>query len=325
MNSKTKLILAIPVVIALIAIVVLLAKWIFPDRPVVTGIVEATEIDVASKIPGRVDSIFVHEGDHVKKGQVLAVLGSREMDAKVEQARGAMEAARQRMEMAIRGARPEEKEAIENLYLQAKAQYDLAEKTWNRIQRVYKDSLISTQERDQIEFQHSAAKEQMDAARAKYDMVMKGARSEEIEGAKALFHQAQNAYNEAMAYQSELRLVSPIDGEISKKIVDEGEVIASGYPVFTVTNLNDIWVVLQIKEDQMKNITMGTKFIGHVRALAAEEQEFQVKYIAPMADFATWKPTNQKGDFDVKTFEVHLRSAVPIANLRAGMTVNIEF
>ncbi len=128
MNSKTKLILAIPVVIALIAIVVLLAKWIFPDRPVVTGIVEATEIDVASKIPGRVDSIFVHEGDHVKKGQVLAVLGSREMDAKVEQARGAMEAARQRMEMAIRGARPEEKEAIENLYLQAKSQYELAEK-----------------------------------------------------------------------------------------------------------------------------------------------------------------------------------------------------
>ncbi len=157
------------------------------------------------------------------------------------------------------------------------------------------------------------------------DMVMQGARSEEIEGAKALFHQAQNAYNEAMAYQSELRLVSPIDGEISKKIVDEGEVIASGYPVFTVTNLNDIWVVLQIKEDQMKNITMGAKFKGHVRALAAEEQEFEVNYIAPMADFATWKPTNQKGDFDVKTFEVHLRSAVPIANLRAGMTVNIEF
>ncbi|HVN48384.1 MAG TPA: efflux RND transporter periplasmic adaptor subunit, partial [Bacteroidota bacterium] len=236
-----------------------------------------------------------------------------------------MEAARQKMDMAIRGARPEEKEAVEQLYAQAKDQYALAEKTWNRIQKVFRDSLISVQEKDQTEFQYLAAKAQMEAARAKYDMVMKGARSEEIEGAKALFHQAENAYNEAKAYQKELQLASPIEGEISKKIVDEGEVIASGYPVFTVTNLSDSWVVLQIKEDQMKTITMGEKFKGRVRALAAEEQEFEVSYIAPMADFATWKPTNQKGDFDVKTFEVHLRSTTPIPNFRAGMTVNIEF
>ncbi|HVN48368.1 MAG TPA: biotin/lipoyl-binding protein, partial [Bacteroidota bacterium] len=72
MNTKTKLILAIPAAIAIISVAVLLMKWIIPDRPVVTGIVEAKEIDVASKIPGRVDTVFVHEGDHVQKGQVLA-------------------------------------------------------------------------------------------------------------------------------------------------------------------------------------------------------------------------------------------------------------
>lgn len=325
MNTKTKLILAIPAAIAILSIAVLLIKWIVPDHPVVTGIVEAKEIDVASKIPGRVDTVFVHEGDHVQKGQVLARLESKEMDAKVEQARGMMDAARQKMEMAIRGARPEEKEGIEQLYSQAKDQYALAEKTWNRIQKVFRDSLISVQEKDQVEFQYLAAKAQMEAARAKYEMVMRGARSEEIEGAKALFHQAQNAYNEAIAYQKELQLISPIDGEISKKIVDEGEVIASGYPIFTVTNLNDIWVVIQVKEDQMKNISMGAKFNGTVRALTDDKHEFVISYIAPMADFATWKPTNQKGDFDVKTFEVHLRSTTPIQNFRAGMTVNIEF
>jgi HlyD family secretion protein len=112
---------------------------------------------------------------------------------------------------------------------------------------------------------------------------------------------------------------------VSKKIVDAGEMVAAGYPVFTILNPNDTWVVLQVKEDQMKAITMGAKFKGIVRALAEEEHEFEVYYIAPMADFATWKPTNQKGDFDVKTFEVHLRSMTPIQNLRPGMTVIITF
>jgi HlyD family secretion protein len=322
-NTRTKIILAIPALIAAIAIIVLIARAVFPDRPVITGIVETTQIDVASKIPGRVDSIFVREGDNVVRGQVLATLESKEMDPKVEQAHSAMEGARQKMEMALHGARREEKEAVQNQYQQAKAQFELASKTWTRIERVYRDSLISTQERDQTEFQYRAAKEQMDAAHAKYDMVMKGARSEEIAGAVALYHQAENAYKEALAYQKELRLVSPIDGEVSKKIVDEGEIVAGGYPVFTITKPGDVWVVMQVKEDQMKSITIGAKFKGHVRALEQTEHEFEVSYMAPMADFATWKPTNQKGDFDVKTFEIHLRSTTPIPNLRAGMTVNI--
>ena len=323
MHNRTQLILTIPAVIAGIALVVFLITAFFPDHPAVTGMVESTQIDVASKIPGRVDSVFVREGESVVRGQVLATLESKEMDSKVGQASAAMEGARQKMEMAIHGARKEEKEAVQNQYQQAKAQFELAQKTWTRIERVYRDSLISTQERDQIEFQYKAAKEQMEAARAKYDMVMNGARSEEIAGAIALFHQAENAYKEALAYQKELRLISPIDGEVSKKIVDEGEIVAGGYPVFTITKPGDAWVVLQVKEDQMKSIAMGSTFKGTVRALEQSEQEFIVSYIAPMADFATWKPTNQKGDFDVKTFEVHLRSKSPIPNLRAGMTVNV--
>jgi HlyD family secretion protein len=322
-NNRTKIILTIPAIIAIIAIIVLVTKAIFPGRPVITGIVETTQIDIASKIPGRVNSIFVREGNNVIRGQVLATLESKEMDAKVEQAHSAMEGARQKMEMALHGARIEEKEVTQNQYQQAKAQYELASKTWARVESIYHDSLVSTRERDQVEFQYQAAKEQMDAARAKYDMVMKGARSEEIAGAIALFHQAENAYKEVLAYQQELRLISPIDGEVSKKIVNEGEIVAGGYPVFTITKPGDIWVVLQVKEDQMKSITMGAKFEGQVRAIEQSAHEFEVSYIAPMADFATWKPTNQKGDFDVKTFEIHLRSTTLIPNLRAGMTVNI--
>ncbi|MDP4190931.1 MAG: efflux RND transporter periplasmic adaptor subunit [Bacteroidota bacterium] len=322
--SKTNIILAIPVCIALIGGSVLVSKGVNTEETIMTGVVETSTVDVASKIPGRIDTVFVGEGDIVHKGQILARLESKEMDAKLEQARGVMEAAKSKMQMAHNGARPEEKEATEKLYRQAQAQYDLAEKTWKRIQSLYKDQVISTQEKDQVEFQFKAAKEQMDAAKAKLNLVNKGARVEEIEGAEALFYQAQNTYNEALAYHQELNLISPIDGEVSKKITDPGEIIASGYPLFSLINPKDNWVVLQVREDQLSKIRKGAQFMGRVPALGNETFPFEVTYIAPMAEFATWKATNQKGDFDLKTFEIHLRSKNYIAGLRAGMTVNLS-
>jgi HlyD family secretion protein len=321
--KRSQIILWIPVAILLVAVIVLIVNAAKPEQKYLTGIVETTEVDVASKIPGRIDTVFVDEGNMVRKGQVLAKLESKELDAKLEQARGVMEAAKSKMDMAHNGARPEEKEAAEKLYLQSQHQYELAEKTWNRIQSLYKDNVVSTQEKDQVEFQYKAAQEQMEAAKAKYEMVMKGARWEEISGAEALYYQAQNTYNEALAYHQELELKSPINGELSKKISDQGEIIASGYPLFTVNDLNDIWVTLQVREDQMKFVKKGSEFIGKVPALGNEEYEFVVSYISPMADFASWRATNQKGDFDLKTFEVRLRSKHNIDGLRTGMSVNI--
>ena len=316
--TKSTLIFAVPVSVALIAAVVLIVRAVLPDRNVVTGIVETTEIDIASKLPGRVDSLFVAEGEPVYKGEVLAVLASKEIDAKVGQARGAMDAARARLQMARNGARPEEREAVEKLYLQAQHQFDLAEKTWTRIQNMYKDSVISAQEHDQVQFQYRSAREQLDAAKAKYQMVINGTRKEELEGAEALTRQAENALNEALAYQQETRLVSPADGELSKRIVERGEIVAGGYPVMTVLNTEDSWIVIQLREDLMTSIHKGSKLAVIIPALGSETHTFTVTYVAAMADFATWRATNQKGDFDLKTFEIRLRPEHPVPGLRPG-------
>jgi len=322
--KRSYIILSIPVVLAIVGIIVLLVNSFAPKHEFIGGIVEVSDVDIASKIPGRIDTIYAEEGAQVQKGQILARMESKEMDAKVEQAKGMMEAAKSKYEMAIDGARPEEKEAVKNLYLQAKHQYELADKTWKRIYNLYNDSLISAQEKDQVEFQYKAAQEQMDAAKAKYDMVIKGARFEEIDGAKGLLYQAENGYKEALAYQEELYLKSPITGELQKKIVDEGEIISSGYPLFTVLNLNDMWITVQVKETQMAGIKKGSTYKGIIPALGNKMEEFEVTYISAMGDFSTWKPTNQKGEFDIKTFEVRLRSKSNIGGLRPGMTVNIE-
>lgn len=321
--DKKKIILVFPIIIFVIAIIFIIFKNLTPEEKFITGMVEVADVDVASKIPGRIDKILVKEGDNVKKGQLLAVIVSKELEAKLEQAKGVMDAAKAKAQMAHTGARKEEKEAAQKLYEQAKAQFEFAEKTYNRIVKLFKEGLVSQQDKDQIEFQYKAAQDQMYAAKAKLDLVNSGARKEEIEAADALYYQAQNTYNEVLAYKNELNIYAPIDGEVYKKIIDEGEVVNSGYPIFNIINLDDIWVTIQLREDMLTNIKKGMKLKGFVPALN-KEYDFEVYYIAPMADFATWKPTNQKGEFDLKTFEVKLKPVYKINGLRPGMSVNIK-
>jgi HlyD family secretion protein len=246
------------------------------------------------------------------------------MDAKVEQARNAMEAARAKMTMAKNGLRPQERESIEKLYAQAKVQFELSEKTWKRIQKLYADSVISLQEHDQIEAQYNAAREQLDAAQARYEMAKEGTRVEDRQAAQSLFQQAESGYREACAYAQELTLFAPITGEVEKTVAHAGEIVAAGYPIVTIIDTSDMWVVLQIKETSMQNFTKGAKFNGTVPALGNRALPFIVSYISPLADFATWRPTNQRGEFDVRTFEIHLRPASPCPELRTGMTVNFS-
>ncbi|HEX3019141.1 MAG TPA: efflux RND transporter periplasmic adaptor subunit [Chitinispirillaceae bacterium] len=324
MKNTIKIILLVPLVAALIAAVFILNNKKNPKQELLSGTVETRHIDVASKIPGRLDSILVNEGDMVKKGEILAFLESKEMEAKVEQARGAMKAADAKYAMARNGARPQELAAAQKAYLQAKTQVDFLEKTSKRISNLYLDSVVSSQEFDQIQTQYNAAKELADAALAKYDLVKEGARSEDKTAAQSIFYQAENAYREALAYAEELKLKSPVDGEVEKLISDPGEIIGAGYPVITLIVPNDLWVIVQVKEDRMNRFRKGAEFRGTVPALNNESFPFIVTYISPMADFATWRPTNQRGEFDIRTFEIHLRPKDSIEGLRAGMTVNFS-
>lgn len=322
--KKGYIILSLPVLILIIALSFLVFSKANDEYIEMNGIIETTEVDVASKIPGRIDSIFVDKGDFVKKGDIIAKLESKEMVAKVEQTKGMMEAAKSKLEMVRNGARIEEKTQVEKLYNQAKEQFAYAEKTYKRFKQLYDDGVISAQEYDGMLFKYNSAKEQMDAAKAKYDMVMKGARYEELEAVEALYHQAENGYNEAMAYFKELEIKAPVDGEISNRISDPGEVIASGYPLFTIIRPEESYVLLQVREDMLDVFKKGETFVGKIPALNNLETKFKVTYIASMADFATWRPTNQKGDFDLKTFEIHLKSDKPIKDLRPGMTVKLN-
>jgi len=323
-KSRSIIALSIPLLVVLIA-----TGWMLKNEnenleTYLMGTFEAPTVNISSEIPGRIDSLFVDLGDTVEKGELLATLEANIMDAKLAQAQGVKEANESLVKKVKIGTRKELIDAARNQYMMAKSQFAFADKTYKRFQVLFTDSIISKQEMDEVEFKHTAAKNQMEAALANYKMAQNGATDEDIEIVKAKLEAAKGVYNEAQAYYKQLKIYAPVSGEISEKIGEEGEVMKAGYPIMTVMRPEKIYAVINVREDQLSKFSKGTTLQGTIPGLGGKSYRFRVYYLAPMADFATWVPTKAKGEYDLKTFEVRLKPVTPIKGLRPGMTVQVR-
>jgi len=322
--NKSVIALAIPIVIIIVALVFLLLGQDKSSDNVMVGMFETTTVNVASEIPGRIEEIMVDPGDKVKKGQVIATLEANIMEAKLNQARGFHEAASSLVKRAKKGVREEEIKAAKNQYEMAKSQFEFAEKTYNRFTLLYADSIISTQEMDEMKFKYNAAQQEMEAAESIWVMAKKGATVEEIGIVEGELTIARGMYDEAEAFYAQLEIVAPVSGEISARIGEEGEVMAAGYPIITIMRPEKTHAILNVREDKLSHFKIGSKHTGTVPGLDNEEIELEVSFVSVMADFATWAPTRSKGEFDLKTFEVELKPLKQNKDLRPGMTVQIK-
>ena len=321
---KKKNITGLIITIAVFAVVLILSIYFFSNREPVylQGQVEAKQINVAPKVPGRVKAIYKQEGDQVHKGDLLLELESTELDAKLSQAEAARLVAQAQSDKAQRGARSEQIQGAYNVWQQAQAAAELAEKTYQRVSNLYNEKVLPAQKKDEAYTQMVALQKQAEAAKSQYEMAKNGARVEDKTAAQALVAQAQGVITEVNAYKDGAKVFAP--AEIQTIIPNEGEIVNAGYPVMNLIDTQDEWVVFNIREDKMADFKIGTKFKGIVPALGNQEIEMEVKHIAVQADFATWTATKSKGDFDKKTFAIKAYPTQKIKDLRPGMSVLVE-
>jgi len=318
--------LLVPVVVILIALVFWVKGIVSPTQHLSIGMVEADYVDVASEIPGRLNIRMFERGDSVKKGQIIAQMKPKEIEALTGQSKAAVEAAEAQLKMLKDGSRREEKEVAKNIYLVSKDQFELAEKTWQRMDALYKDSVIAGEEHDLAEFKYKAAKKEMLAAKARYDLLLHGARPEAIRAAEALVEQAKSAHDFTSTLGENLNIISPCNGIISSVGIDEGEVIMIGYPLATVQKEGSLHVILQVKQDLLSDLKKGVILSGTVPGVtnAGAFVDFEITHLSVMLDYADWVPTNQRGSFDLKTFEIHLEPVHELTGLLPGMTVGFK-
>ena len=311
--------------VLIVVAVILVSRYIRRSTPtILQGTVECTTYKASSKIAGRIDDMKVEEGQHVEKGELLYTLSTPELDAKLMQAEAARSAAQALDQKALTGARSQQKEAALNLWQKAQAGRELAQKTYDRVKRLYDQGVVPAQKLDEAEANLQARTATEKAAKAQYDLVDDGSSKEDKAAAAAQVLRAQGAVTEVESYLSDAMVYSPVTGEISTVIAEQGELVGTGYPVVAILDLQDMWVTFNIKETLLPQIHMGTRMIGYVPALD-REVEFTVTYIAPQADFATWAATRTQGGFDIRTFTVKAKPATCVEYMRPGMSVLVDW
>ena len=317
------LLLTVAVVIFILAALAIVGFiCLKPGPDTVQGQGEATEIRVSGKLPGRVEEIYVEEGQHVKAGDTLVRVVSTLVEAKLAQAK-AMELAAQAANSKVdAGTRPQIVQAAKELWTQAQAASGITKKTFDRMQALFEKGVISEQKRDEAKAAFDAAKAGEAAAKSQYELAVSGAQSQDKEASSAMVEVAKGGIREVDALLEDEYLVAPCDGEITVIYPNVSELVATGAPMMTLQK-DDHWAVFNVRETMLKDIALGTKLKVWIPALD-KHVDMKVFYIKDLGTYANWQATKSTGDYDARTFQIKCRPEKPIENFRPGMSVVYE-
>lgn len=284
------------------------------------GEVDAPEVIVSSKAKGRVVERLIERGDDVKQGQALIRLTSPELEAQVASLVAARDQAQAQLTESLNGTR---EESVRNYAAQlAKSQAELAnaQRDFQRMSSMAGKGYVSKTELDQSRRARDVAQQGVLAARAQLDQAKNGDRTEQRQRYEAALRQAEQKLAELKVQQDELTVTAPVTGEIGPVPAEIGELFNAGSPLVTIIRLPEAYFVYNLREDILADVKKGDKITLTVPALKNQEIEAEVRYIAPMGDYATKRATRATGDFDLKTFEVRLYPTQPVDGLRPGMS-----
>lgn len=323
-SQHNNILLAIIGFATVVILVAIIGFFTLGKKPeIVQGEIEVSEYRVSSKLPGRILELRVKEGDYVRVGDTLAILEAPEVNAQEKAAAAQQQAAAAMSDMADKGARKEQIQAAYQLWQQALAAADIAQKSYERVQNLFDQGVMSAQKRDEAFAGYKAREAQVKAAKSQYDMAKNGARKEEKRAAKKQAQAAEGAANVVRSLLRETVQISNVEGEVSSVYPKEGELVGTGSPIMSISIMKDLWGTFNIREDQLKGMKVGDTFKAYAPAFN-KEINMKVFYIKDQGSYAVWKATKTNGQYDLKTFEVKARPTQKFEGLRPGMSLVIK-
>ena len=284
------------------------------------GEVDAPEVIVASKAKGRVVERLIERGDDVKSGQLIIQLDSPELMAQLRSAQATRDEAKAQLELSLHGTREESIRNLRANLAQAEAQYRNAQNDYNRNLSVAGKGYISKSELDASRRSRDTAFQQVQAAKANLDEGINGDRVEQRQQYAAALRAAEENLLQIQAQSDDLQVKAPVDGEVGPIPAEVGELLNAGSPLVTLIRVPDAYFVFNLREDILAHVRKGDKVKLRVPAMKDKMIDTEVRYIAPLGDYATKRATRATGDFDLKTFEVRLYPSQPVDGLRPGMS-----
>ncbi len=321
-NESRVVMISLVLVIVIVAVIALIGLFLLKKpAEIIEGQAEATSVRVSGKLPGRVTEIFVKEGDMVHKGDTLIHIHSSLAEAKLLQATEMKKAAAAQNLKIDKGTRRQIVQGARDLVAQAAAAREIAQKTYDRMQNLYNEGVISAQKRDEAKAAFDAAVAGEKAAQSQLNLAIEGAQPEDKVSAEAMVGVAQGGIDEVDALLEDQYLVAPCDGQIDQIYPESGELVSLGTPLMNLLKVSDKWVTFNVREELLPEFKLGSKIKVMIPAMNKQEAEMEVYYVRDMGSYATWRATKSTGEWDSRTFEIKARPTKPLNDLRPGMTV----
>lgn len=310
-------------IIVLACVVFAIIGFVFLDKPadIIEGQADATSIRISGKLPGRVTEIYVHEGDMVKAGDTLVHIHSSLAEAQLMRAEGMETVARTQDRKIDAGTRVQIINAATDLLNQAEAAVSISKKTYDRLENLYKEGVISEQKRDEAKAAYDAAVAGRNAARSQLELAKAGAQKEDKESAAAMVEVAKGGVAEVQSVLEDQYLVAPCDGQVDQIYPEVSELVMFGAPIMNLLKTDDKWVTFNVREDLLKDMPLGGELEVMIPALDKKKAKVRIFYSRDLGSYATWQATKATGQWDSKTFEIKARPLEDIPELRPGMTV----
>ena len=292
-----------------------------PQPVLIQGEADATRIDIAARVEGRVGERPVERGDNVAAGQLLYRIDNPELIAKLKEAQAALAVAEANLANILAGTRVEEVDRRKAAVETAMAQQTLAQKTYGRVKELADSGNAPLQRLDEATNSLQVAERTADQAKFAYQEAQAGYTPDERAIAKANVADARATIDTTQAQVDELMVKAPIAGQVYQIGAELGEYVSPGVPLLSLVDLGDVWMRFDLREDLVKRSSSATSSRCACRRLATGSSRRKSSSIAPRGEYAGWRATRATGDFDLRTFEVRAYPTPPLPELRPGMSV----
>ncbi|MDD3364089.1 MAG: efflux RND transporter periplasmic adaptor subunit [Syntrophomonas sp.] len=300
-----------------------------------TGTIEAKTVMTSFKVAGKIHTLLVDEGSAVEKGQELAMLDSREIAAKLAQSRGAQELALGKVGQADAGV-PLTSQTVEAKIKQAQATVDKAQvgvinagQKYDRAKALHESQAISDSLFDEATNSYNGAQNDLQLANGALNEALAArlkvsAAQSEYNAALGASKQAAGAVEEAQAYLDNTHLTAPISGFITQKLLEEGEMLSAGTPVFEISDLKHTYVKIFIDEKKISRVQLNQGAEVSVDAFPRKVFNGKVVWINQAGQFAVEKALNEQYSHDIRSFEVKIDLPNDDLVLKTGMTATVK-
>jgi len=316
------------IIVGIVAAVVVGLSLFYLLRPeplLVQGEADATRLDIAARVDGRVKEIPAERGQNVPANAVLARVDNPETIAKLEQMRAAMAVAGAQLANVLVGTRVETIAARKAELERAQAALVLAQKTFDRTHTLTEQGNAPQARLDQMTDTLHESERAVDQAKSAYDQAVNGYTKEERAISRANVEKANADIQSVQSIIDQLLVYAPVATQVYQRNVEPGEYVSPGVPLVTLIDLADVWIHFDLREDLVKGLKVGDRFDVHIPALDDRRVTVEVKLIATKGEYASWRATRASGDFDLRTFSVRAYPVQPVRELRPGMSAYLDW